>query len=171
LSPPSPYHDIRWEATSVAPLPLCTPISLLHPQTTRTSHLSCPQIDMADAHKQQSTIFQGIPPPPCSQCISRCQHYLCPNCAKYLSPCKSPIGGLGNSNAMCCNCWCAEVRRSVMGCNLSDSSSDDDISYYEVIFWQSNIDFLLHITAPSLLHGIRFFTLSFLFSVMQIADA
>jgi hypothetical protein len=176
LSPTSPYHDIRWEATSVVPLPLRTLISLLHPQIPRTSHLSCPQIDMENARKQHSTIFQGLRPPPCSQCISRCQHYLCPNCAIYLSPCKSPIGGLGNPNAMCCNCWCAEVRRCVMSCNFSDSSSDDNVSDYEVIFCKATLTFLLHNPHATLLLlvcciGINFFTLSFLFSVTEIVDA
>jgi hypothetical protein len=138
------------------PFPYALP-SLLHPQTPHTSHLSRPLIDMAHARKQHSTFFQGLRPPPCSQCISRRQHYLCPNCAIYLSPCKSPIGGRGNPNAMCCNCWCTEVRKCIMGCSLLDSSSDDDVSDYEVIFWQSNTDFCTaqstcYITASNLLH-------------------
>ncbi|CAL5058103.1 unnamed protein product [Urochloa decumbens] len=86
---------------------------------------------MADRRHQQITVVQGMRPPPCTRCQSRCKHYLCPNYAMNLSPCMSPIGGLNNPNAMCCNCWCEEVRRCVMGCGISDSSSDDDVSDYE----------------------------------------
>ncbi|TVU13650.1 hypothetical protein EJB05_37070 [Eragrostis curvula] len=88
---------------------------------------------MADRHHQQIIAFQGLQPSPCSRCQSRCRHYLCPNCAINLSPCMSPIGGLGNPNAVCCNCWCEEVRKCVMGCCLSESSSDDDDSEYELL--------------------------------------
>ncbi|CAO2042061.1 unnamed protein product [Urochloa humidicola] len=116
---------------SCLPIPPALPISPASPSPTPPSHLSCLLIEMADRRHQQITLLQGMRPPPCTRCQSRCKHYLCPNCAINLSPCMSPIGGLGNPNAMCCNCWCEEVCRCVMGCMMSDSSSDDDVSDYE----------------------------------------
>jgi hypothetical protein len=115
---------------------LCCTVAPLSP--TR-SHLTSRLIVMADRRLQH--IFEGLRPPPCTRCQGRCSHYLCPNCALNLSPCMSPIGGLGNPNAMCCNCWCEDVRKCVMGCGMTDSSSDDEISDYQVTFYHDSNEF------------------------------